>query len=679
MCVLIHVDDIMFVGSKEYVLREFIPEMKKVFDISEQHLEEDGSSFQFLRRTYEKVENGLKVHPGKYAENMVEAYESKMGKAKIQKLPCGPEILEPDGTTLLGYELASLYRSLVGCGIYLSQERLDVSYTVKELASTMSCPTAASLRKLGKLIGYLKHTMGQHSLLELNEPGHGLVHQSFETRWILETFSDSDWSGAKGHRRSTSSAIHMVNGVVVASSSRGQKSVSLSSAEAELNALVSSAADGIYLRRCLSFLIEEEVEHCCMVDNSAALHLCHRKGPGKLRHVSGKLLWIQGAVLQEQLKVMPVGTAKNVADLGTKPLSKNRVNLLLNWCGVYNGQGERIGQDERVRNENEEFSKSRINRLAKLLNRILLLEGLGQVAGEVAESEAQCVTTPTTATSSTTWWAMWVIMIFLVMIVGGLAFAGYKMWQRLQRVLEDLEEMKEAQRVDGMMIDAFEHERKEETAVLGSLIQKIHRGLVKANGYVDEAEFEDGEWQHWDYIQKSNRKLDFLKLKQEAKSYLLQELDRKQAETSGEQTDVAMSEEEDLQLGDTATVRLESGEVVSIPMEYLEPREPESEAEEDASMNARERSEKRTVDGVMHDRSMTYDAKKACILSFTFQELGDLNSPAGRSGMRAKKHLQALEARWWDNQEGKRNVEDPKIFKEMEKHSPFLDSPSLNF
>ena len=218
------------------------------------------------------MENGLKVHPGKYAENMVEAYESKMGKAKIQKLPCGPEILEPDGTTLLGYELASLYRSLVGCGIYLSQERLDVSYTMKELASTMSCPTAASLRKLGKRIGYLKHTMGQHSLLELNEPGHGLVHQNYEARWILETFSDSDWSGAKGHRRSTSSAIHMVNGVVVASSSRGQKSVSLSSAEAELNALVSSAADGIYLRRCLSFLMEEEVEHCCMVDNSAALH-----------------------------------------------------------------------------------------------------------------------------------------------------------------------------------------------------------------------------------------------------------------------------------------------------------------------------------------------------------------------------------------------------------------------
>ena len=495
----------------------------------------------------------------------------------------------------------------------------------------------------------------------------------------METFSDSDWSGAKGHRRSTSSAIHMVNGMVVASSSRGQKSVSLSSAEAELNALVSSAADGIYLRRRLEFRTEEEVAHCCMVDDSAALHLCHRRGPGKLRHVSGKLLWIQDAALQEQLKVMPVGTVKNVADLGTKPLPKNRINLILNWCNVYNGRGEKVGQEERERSENEMVSKSKISKLAKLLNRILLLEGLEHVAGEMINPETQCSTVTMTTASSSTPWTMWVIVIFLVMIIGGLALASYKTWQKIKKIMEELEEMKEAKRVDGMMIDAFEHERKEEVAVLGSLIQKIHRGLVKANGYVDEEEFEDGEWQRWDYIQKSNRKLDFLKLKQEAQAYLLSEIDRKQAQTSGEQTDAVMSEGEELQPGEAAMVQLESGEIVNIPMEYLEPREPESEADEDASMTAREQSERRTVDGVTHDRSMTYDAKKAWIMNVTFQELGDLSSPAGRSGLRAKRHLQALEARWWDNQGGTRNIEDPRIFKAMEKRYPFLDSPALTF
>ena len=80
------------------------------------------------------MEKGLKVTPGKYAEQMVEIYEEKMGRVKGQKLPCGPEVLEPEGSVELKPDLASLYRSLVGCGIYLSQERPDVSYTIKELA-----------------------------------------------------------------------------------------------------------------------------------------------------------------------------------------------------------------------------------------------------------------------------------------------------------------------------------------------------------------------------------------------------------------------------------------------------------------------------------------------------------------------------------------------------------------
>ena len=39
-----------------------------------------------------KWRGGLKVMPGKYAESMIEMYEEKMGKVKVQKLPCGPEV-----------------------------------------------------------------------------------------------------------------------------------------------------------------------------------------------------------------------------------------------------------------------------------------------------------------------------------------------------------------------------------------------------------------------------------------------------------------------------------------------------------------------------------------------------------------------------------------------------------
>ena len=56
-------------------------------------------------------------------------------------------------------EKISLFRSIVGSGIYLRQERYDVAFSVKELASRMSNPTAMSFHHLKKLLGYLKKAM----------------------------------------------------------------------------------------------------------------------------------------------------------------------------------------------------------------------------------------------------------------------------------------------------------------------------------------------------------------------------------------------------------------------------------------------------------------------------------------------------------------------------------------
>ena len=57
------------------------------------------------------------------------------------------------------------------------------------------------------------------------------------------------------------------------------------------------------------------------------------------------------------------------------------------------------------------ISRCKIQRLAKLLNRILLLEGLEHVAGERMEVN---VGTPVTYGI---WWA-WSFIVFLLMVVG---------------------------------------------------------------------------------------------------------------------------------------------------------------------------------------------------------------------------------------------------------------------
>ena len=121
---------------------------------------------------------------------------------------------------------------------------------------------------------------------------------------------------------------------------------------------------------------------------------------------------------------------------------------------------------------------------------------------------------------------------------------------------DEMTEVQESQKVDGMVISSVESELREENKTIMMYMQKLHRGLVKVNGYVDETEFKDGEWRHWDYLQKSNKTLDYAKLREEARSYLMKELDRRERmeeRTRGQgDQDVPMGAEGELQPGETA-------------------------------------------------------------------------------------------------------------------------------
>ena len=161
----------------------------------------------------------------------------------------------------------------------------------------MAQPTITALHRLKKVIGYTKGTPEFCVVLEEPTGGQGKWKTSTYAFWILESASDSDWSSNKEHRRSTSSGVHLINGQCMYGSARTQRTVSLSSCESELHAMISCLCDGIYIRRCLAFLSSSEVQHFLMTHSSSARQLASKQGVGKVRHLSGKLWWIQQHVL----------------------------------------------------------------------------------------------------------------------------------------------------------------------------------------------------------------------------------------------------------------------------------------------------------------------------------------------------------------------------------------------
>ena len=289
-------------------------------DSSKIELGDTGTSISFLKKKVIQLDDGILITPGVPIEKIVETYESAFGAVRAQMVPCDSSIQLEDVSQALKPTDA---RSIVGMALYLGRDRPDAIFAIKEFAGRMSRPTLISLQHLKKLVGYLKHTGNVGVKLSYPMPGQGKYKTSTEKMWILETYSDADWAGNRARRKSTSCGIHYLNGKFLYGSSRTQKVVSLSSCESELHSMVSAMSDAIFVRRCLEFLLETLVLQVHYTDGSSSRQLVSRQGCGKIRHLSGKLLWVQGKIHEGEVQICQIPTILNSGDIRTKPLARD--------------------------------------------------------------------------------------------------------------------------------------------------------------------------------------------------------------------------------------------------------------------------------------------------------------------------------------------------------------------
>ena len=134
-------------------------------------------------------------------------------------------------------------------------------------------------------------------------------------------YSDSDWAGCRVTGKSVSGGAVMIGGHFIKGWARTQNHVALSSAEAEVIALVKCSAELLGIR---SMLKDFGMDSSGVVyaDSSAALAITKRKGAGKLRHININCSWIQERVEEKQLELRKVLGTNNPADMMTKHLAR---------------------------------------------------------------------------------------------------------------------------------------------------------------------------------------------------------------------------------------------------------------------------------------------------------------------------------------------------------------------
>ena len=141
--------------------------------------------------------------------------------------------------------------------------------------------------------------------------------------WELKGYCDSDFAGDTDTRKSVSGFVIYLCGAVIAWRSKGQKSVSLSSTEAEYMAISEVAMEILYVAGILKFLgVPLEYPITVNVDNIGAVYLAKNATTGsRTKHIDTRYHFVREYIEDGILKVVFVRSEDNHADIFTKNLN----------------------------------------------------------------------------------------------------------------------------------------------------------------------------------------------------------------------------------------------------------------------------------------------------------------------------------------------------------------------
>lgn len=183
------------------------------------------------------------MNQGSYIQDILKRFG--MANANPVSTPLDPNVkLVPSNEDKL--RGASLpYRELVGALMYVATcTRPDISFAVSYLSQFGTCYDSTHWTAAKRILRYLKGS------LEL-----GLKYR--RTEEPVRGYVDADWANCPVDRRSYTGHTFVLGGAPVSWESRKQRTVALSSTEAEYIALTEAAKQASYIQRFL-----RELEYC---------------------------------------------------------------------------------------------------------------------------------------------------------------------------------------------------------------------------------------------------------------------------------------------------------------------------------------------------------------------------------------------------------------------------------
>lgn len=216
-------------------------------------------------------------------------------------------------------------REAIGCLMFaMTGTRPDIAQAVGVVSRFANQPTSQHWEGVKRILRFLKASIN-----------HGI---SFSGRNKLELvgFCDSDYAGDLDNRRSTSGYVFLLGGGAITWKSQRQRSVALSTTEAEYVSASLAAREAVWLRSLLmsmGVISDEPTKIYC--DNQSALRLIRNpEFHQRSKHIDIKHHYVRERQAEGTVEVSYISSEDQLADYLTKPLSAERFVRLSTACGV---------------------------------------------------------------------------------------------------------------------------------------------------------------------------------------------------------------------------------------------------------------------------------------------------------------------------------------------------------
>ncbi|KNZ57459.1 hypothetical protein VP01_2152g8 [Puccinia sorghi] len=316
--IFFHVDDLLVAGNVNHFEELFL----KRFPNSTAH-----DPDTLLGMDISIKDNTVKLSQEKLIKKGLEMLGMTECRLVNTPLSVGIQITSASKEELEEFQKLSInYRTFTGILNYLScRTRPDLAPAVSILSSFNNSPGINHWKELQHVWKYLK---GSKELSLTLQP------RTSDSKEGLEHYTDATWADDLNTRLSRSGSICFWKNCPVAWNSKKQKNITLSSTEAEMNALADGAQENQWIKFVAEELWNEELQPTTFkIDNQGLIEkIKHFGSNSKTKHLDIKAKWLRDLNNKNEIVVQLIPSEDMVADTLTKASSSESLRRLQERC-----------------------------------------------------------------------------------------------------------------------------------------------------------------------------------------------------------------------------------------------------------------------------------------------------------------------------------------------------------